>query len=402
MIVFLNKYLYLKMQMSNQILNVNTNVTDWKERGVVVRMADGVATVHGLENVLAGELVTLGSGGVQGLALNLERRSVKVVVFANEASVHQGDLVQRTEQIVSVPTGIELLGRIVDSLGNPIDDLSDILVSDFSVVDLKAPGIVTRKRVHEPLQTGITAIDAMIPIGRGQRELIIGDRQTGKTTIAIDTIMNHADQDADSDRKLYCVYVAVGQKCSTVAQIVEKLKGYGDAINYTTVVAATAADAARLQFLAPYAGAAIGEFYRDNQSSSLIIYDDLSKHAVAYRQMSLLLRRPPSREAFPGDVFYLHRRLLERAAKLNADFGSGRITALPIIETQAGDVSAYIPTNVISITDGQIFLESELFYKGIRPAINVGLFVSRVGSAAQPKSCKGFSWFIEARISTVS
>lgn len=353
-------------------------------------MADGVATVHGLENVLAGELVTINKS-VQGLALNLEKRYVRVVVFANEASVKQGDIVERTETIVSVPTGTELLGRIVDALGNPIDDVADIEVEDFNEVDIKAPGIITRKSVHEPVQTGITAIDSMIPIGRGQRELIIGDRQTGKTTIAVDAIMNHASENEEASRKLYCFYVAVGQKCSTVAQIVEKLRNYEDAMSYTTVVAATAADAASLQFLAPYSGCTMGEFFRDNQAHALIIYDDLSKHAVAYRQMSLLLRRPPSREAFPGDVFYLHSRLLERAAKLNENFGSGSLTALPVIETQAGDVSAYIPTNVISITDGQIFLESELFYKGVRPAINVGLSVSRVGSAAQPKSMKALA-----------
>lgn len=288
-----------------------------------------------------------------------------------------------------MPTGVELLGRVVDALGNPIDDLEDIEVEaeDFADVEIKAPGIITRKSVHQPLQTGITAIDAMIPVGRGQRELIIGDRQTGKTTIAIDTILNHLDLGEEDNNKLYCVYVAIGQKCSTVAQIVALLKEKG-ALDFTTVVAATSADAASLQFLAPYAGCAMGEFFRDNQAHALIIYDDLSKQAVAYRQMSLLLRRPPGREAYPGDVFYLHSRLLERAAKLNDDFGAGSLTALPVIETQAGDVSAYIPTNVISITDGQIFLESELFYKGVRPAINVGLSVSRVGSAAQPRSMK--------------
>jgi F-type H+-transporting ATPase subunit alpha len=321
-------------------------------------VADGIATISGLQDVLAGELITVGSANVQGLALNLESRQVRVVLFANEASVKQGDVAQRTQSIVSVPVGVEILGRVVDALGNPLDDLDDITVSEFSEVDVKAPGIITRKSVHEPLQTGIMAIDSMVPVGRGQRELIIGDRQVGKTTIAVDAILNHASQDADSDRKLYCIYVAVGQKCSTVAQIVEKLKAYSDAMSYTTVVAATAADAASLQFLAPYSGCAMGEFFRDNQSHGLVIYDDLSKHAVAYRQMSLLLRRPPSREAYPGDVFYLHSRLLERSAKLNANFGAGSLTALPVIETQAGDVSAYIPTNVISITDGQIFLES--------------------------------------------
>lgn len=354
-------------------------------------MADGIATISGLQDVLAGELITVGSANVQGLALNLESRQVRVVLFANEASVKQGDVAQRTQSIVSVPVGMEILGRVVDALGNPLDDLDDITVSEFSEVDVKAPGIITRKSVHEPLQTGIMAIDAMIPVGRGQRELIIGDRQVGKTTIAVDAIMNHAAQDPDSDRKLYCIYIAIGQKCSTVAQIVEKLKAYSDAMSYTTIVAATAADAASLQFLAPYSGCAMGEFFRDNQSHGLVVYDDLSKHAVAYRQMSLLLRRPPSREAYPGDVFYLHSRLLERSAKLNANFGAGSLTALPVIETQAGDVSAYIPTNVISITDGQIFLESELFYKGVRPSVNVGLSVSRVGSAAQPKAMKQFA-----------
>jgi len=354
-------------------------------------VADGIATISGLQDVLAGELITVGSANVQGLALNLESRQVRVVLFANEASVKQGDVAQRTQSIVSVPVGMEILGRVVDALGNPLDDLDDITVSEFSEVDVKAPGIITRKSVHEPLQTGIMAIDAMIPVGRGQRELIIGDRQVGKTTIAVDAIMNHAAQDPDSDRKLYCIYIAIGQKCSTVAQIVEKLKAYSDAMSYTTIVAATAADAASLQFLAPYSGCAMGEFFRDNQSHGLVVYDDLSKHAVAYRQMSLLLRRPPSREAYPGDVFYLHSRLLERSAKLNANFGAGSLTALPVIETQAGDVSAYIPTNVISITDGQIFLESELFYKGVRPSVNVGLSVSRVGSAAQPKAMKQFA-----------
>jgi len=288
-----------------------------------------------------------------------------------------------------VPTGVELLGRVVDALGNPIDDLTDIEIGeeDFVDVEIKAPGIITRKSVHQPLQTGITAIDAMIPVGRGQRELVIGDRQTGKTTICVDAILNHLDLGDEDTNKLYCVYVAVGQKCSTVAQIVSLLRDKG-ALEYTTVVAATSSDAASLQFLAPYSGCAMGEFFRDNQAHGLIIYDDLSKQAVAYRQMSLLLRRPPGREAYPGDVFYLHSRLLERAAKLNDDFGAGSLTALPVIETLAGDVSAYIPTNVISITDGQIFLESELFFKGVRPAINIGLSVSRVGSAAQPRAMK--------------
>jgi F-type H+-transporting ATPase subunit alpha len=323
----------------------------------------------------------------------------------------QGDLVTRSHSIASVPIGVELLGRILDALGNPIDDGDDIEVDDFEEIDVKAPGIITRKSVCEPLQTGILAVDAMIPIGRGQRELLIGDRQTGKTTIAIDTILNHVDENSDeSPRRLYCIYVAIGQKSSTVVQVVQKLRdtdknplflemskteenvaSISNALNYSIIVAATASDSAALQYLAPYAGCTIGEFFRNNQGHGLIVYDDLSKHAVAYRQMSLLLRRPPSREAYPGDVFYLHSRLLERAAKLNEDCGNGSLTALPIIETQAGDVSAYIPTNVISITDGQIFLDSELFYKGVHPAINVGLSVSRVGSAAQPKAMKSIA-----------
>jgi len=348
-------------------------------------MADGVATVAGLDYVLSGELVSIGS--VKGLALNIEKRYVKVVIFANEAAVGQGDIVTRTSNIVSVPVGMDLLGRVVDALGNPLDDAGDILADRFSPVDIKAPGIISRKSVHEPMASGITAIDSMVPVGRGQRELIIGDRQVGKTTIAIDAIINHRGLKEDASNKLYAIYVAVGQKCRTVTQIVSKLTE-ANARDFTIIVSSTASDSASLQFLAPYAGTAIAEYFRDNQSHALIIYDDLSKQAVSYRQMSLLLRRPPSREAYPGDVFYLHSRLLERAAKLNLDFGGGSLTALPIIETQAGDVSAYIPTNVISITDGQIFLESELFYKGIRPAINVGLSVSRVGSAAQPKVMK--------------
>lgn len=344
-----------------------------------------------MNDVLAGERVIIGDG-VEALILNIENRYSKAVIFGNERDIQQNDLVQRTNSIMSVPTGLNLLGRVVDALGYPIDGLEEIEVSeeDFSEVEVKAPGIITRKSVHEPLQTGITAIDAMIPVGRGQRELIIGDRQTGKTTIAVDTILNHEGIDEDETNKLYCIYVAVGQKCSTIARITETLRAK-NALNFSTIVAATAADAASLQFLAPYTGCTVGEFFRDNQAHALIIYDDLSKHAAAYRQMSLLLRRPPGREAYPGDVFYLHSRLLERAAKLNEEFGAGSLTALPVIETQAGDVSAYIPTNVISITDGQIFLESELFYKGVRPAINVGLSVSRVGSAAQPKSIKALA-----------
>jgi proton translocating ATP synthase F1 alpha subunit len=349
-------------------------------------MADGVATVAGLDHVLSGELLVI-NGNVKGLALNIEKRYVKVVIFASENSVSQGDIVERTDSIVSVPVGMNLLGRIVDALGNPLDDAGDIEADSFADVDVKAPGIIGRKSVHQPMQSGITSIDAMVPIGRGQRELIIGDRQTGKTTIAIDTIINHRNLAENDERKLYAVYVAVGQKCSTVTQIVERLSN-ANARDYTIIVSSTASDAASLQFLAPYSGCAIAEYFRDNQAHSLIIYDDLSKQAVAYRQMSLLLRRPPSREAYPGDVFYLHSRLLERAAKLSDAFGAGSLTALPVIETQAGDVSAYIPTNVISITDGQIFLEAELFYKGVRPAINVGLSVSRVGSAAQPKVMK--------------
>ena len=348
-------------------------------------MADGVATIAGLENVLSGELVVIGN--VKGLALNIEKRYVKVVIFANESSVSQGDIAQRTDSIVNVPVGMNLLGRVVDALGNPLDDAGDIVADDFSTVDVKAPGIISRKSVHEPMQSGIMIIDSMVPVGRGQRELIIGDRQTGKTTIAVDTIINHRNLSESDARKLYIVYTAVGQKCSTVTQIVEKLSAE-NARDYVVVVSSTASDAISLQFLAPYSACAVAEYFRDNQAHSLIVYDDLSKQAVAYRQMSLLLRRPPSREAFPGDVFYLHSRLLERAAKLNESFGAGSLTALPVIETQIGDVSIYIPTNVISITDGQIFLESELFYKGVRPAINVGLSVSRVGSAAQPKVMK--------------
>jgi len=352
-------------------------------------MADGVITVVGLDNVLSGELLQLnGSAGmVQGLALNIEKRFIRVVVFINESSVAQGDVVTRTENIVSVPVGMGLLGRIVDALGSPIDDAGDVVYDSLSDVDVKAPGIIARKSVHQPMQSGITSIDAMVPIGRGQRELIIGDRQTGKTTIAIDTIINHRNLAENDERKLYIVYIAVGQKCSTVSQIVEKLAAI-NIMDYTIIVSSTISDAASLQFLAPYSGCAIAEYFRDNQAHSLVIYDDLSKQAVAYRQMSLLLRRPPSREIYPGDVFYLHSRLLERAAKVSDIFGAGSLTALPVIETQAGDVSAYIPTNVISITDGQIFLEAELFYKGVRPAINVGLSVSRVGSAAQPKVMK--------------
>jgi F-type H+/Na+-transporting ATPase subunit alpha len=361
---------------------------NWEDFGLVTAVKDGVVSISGLWSAMAGEMVLV-NGAVEGVVLNVEDSSIKAIIFDTDDQVQEGYWVERTAAILNVPTGVELLGRVVDSLGNPIDDLEDVEINeeDFVDVEIKAPGIITRKSVHQPLQTGITAIDAMIPVGRGQRELIIGDRQTGKTTIAVDTILNHLDLGDEDSNKLYCIYVAVGQKCSTVAQIVALLKDRG-ALDYTTVVAATSADAASLQFLAPYSGCALGEYFRDNQAHALIIYDDLSKQAVSYRQMSLLLRRPPGREAYPGDVFYLHSRLLERAAKLNDDFGAGSLTALPVIETQAGDVSAYIPTNVISITDGQIFLEAELFYKGVRPAINVGLSVSRVGSAAQPRSMK--------------
>jgi len=358
------------------------------EVGRVVSVGDGIATVYGLENVQAGEMVEF-DGGIKGMALNLEEDSVGVVIFGTDTGVKEGSSVKRTGAIVDVPVGPELLGRVVDALGNPIDGKGPINAKARSRVEVKAPGIVYRKSVHEPVQTGIKSIDALIPIGRGQRELIIGDRQTGKTAIAIDTILNQkAAHDAgDKTRQLFCVYVAIGQKRSTVAQVVKKLEETG-AMKYTIVVAATASEAAPLQYLAPYAGAAMGEYFRDNAMHSLIIYDDLSKQAVAYRQMSLLLRRPPGREAYPGDVFYVHSRLLERAAKMSDDKGAGSMTALPVIETQAGDVSAYIPTNVISITDGQIFLETELFYKGVRPAVNVGLSVSRVGSSAQVKAMK--------------
>ena len=334
-------------------------------------------------------IVSIFLGAPQGMALNLEADNVGVVIFGNDTLIKEGDTVKRTGAIVDVPIGAELLGRVVDALGNPIDGKGPIATTKRSRVQVKAPGIIPRKSVHEPMQTGLKAIDSMVPIGRGQRELIIGDRQTGKTAIAIDTILNQKknNESGDENKKLYCVYVAIGQKRSTVAQFVKTLDEYG-AMKYTIVVAATASEAAPLQFLAPYAGAAMGEFFRDNGKHALIIYDDLSKQAVAYRQMSLLLRRPPGREAYPGDVFYLHSRLLERAAKLHANFKGGSMTALPVIETQAGDVSAYIPTNVISITDGQIFLEADLFFKGIRPAINVGLSVSRVGSAAQTRSMK--------------
>jgi len=353
---------------------------DVAETGTVLSIGDGIARIYGLDRVMAGELVEF-PGGINGLVLNLEEDNVGIAIMGEAFHVREGDVVRRTGRIIEVPVGEALVGRVVDALANPIDGKGPLETKDTRRVELKAPGIVTRRSVHEPLQTGIKAIDAMTPIGRGQRELIIGDRQTGKTAIAIDTIINQKDTD------VYCIYVAVGQKQSTVAQVVDKLNAHG-AMEFTTVVAATASEPAPLQFIAPYTGCTIGEWFRDSGKHALMIYDDLSKHAVAYRQLSLLLRRPPGREAFPGDVFYLHSRLLERAAKLNDDFGGGSLTALPIIETQAGDVSAYIPTNVISITDGQIFLETDLFNSGIRPAVNVGISVSRVGGAAQTKATK--------------
>ena len=373
--------------LKQQIANFGTEA-EVAEVGQVLSVGDGIARVHGLDKVQAGEMVEF-PGGIKGMALNLETDNVGIVIFGDDRSIKEGDTVKRTGAIVEVPVGKGLLGRVVDALGNPIDGKGPIEAAELRRVDVKAPGIIPRKSVHEPMSTGIKAVDALIPIGRGQRELVIGDRQTGKTAILIDTIINQKAAHAGSDEKakLYCIYVAVGQKRSTVAQIVKTLTDYG-AMEYTTVVAATASEPAPLQFIAPYSGCAIGEYFRDNGMHALIIYDDLSKQAVAYRQMSLLLRRPPGREAYPGDVFYLHSRLLERAAKLNDANGAGSLTALPVVETQANDVSAYIPTNVISITDGQIFLETELFYKGIRPAVNVGLSVSRVGSAAQIKAMK--------------
>ncbi|KAI9710015.1 MAG: hypothetical protein M1812_007535 [Candelaria pacifica] len=359
------------------------------EIGRVLSIGDGIARVYGLNKIQAGEMVEFESG-VKGMALNLESDNVGVVLFGSDTAIHEGDIVKRTGTIVDVPVGKGVLGRVVDALGQPIDGKGPLKDVSRQRVEVKAPGIIARKSVDEPMQTGIKAVDSLVPIGRGQRELIIGDRQTGKTAIAIDTIINQKSvnsAEGDSSQKLYCVYVAVGQKRSTVAQLVRVLEREGS-LQYSVIVAATASDPAPLQFLAPYSGCAIGEYFRDNGMHALIIYDDLSKQSVAYRQMSLLLRRPPGREAFPGDVFYLHSRLLERAAKMSVKMGGGSLTALPVIETQAGDVSAYIPTNVISITDGQIFLETELFYKGIRPAINVGLSVSRVGSAAQLKAMK--------------
>ncbi|HMA50956.1 MAG TPA: F0F1 ATP synthase subunit alpha [Magnetospirillaceae bacterium] len=373
--------------LKEQIANFGTEA-EVAEVGQVLSVGDGIARIHGLDKVQAGEMVEFDSG-IKGMALNLETDNVGVVIFGDDRGIKEGDTVKRTGAIVEVPVGKGLLGRVVDALGNPIDGKGPIKGEKMSRVDVKAPGIIPRKSVHEPMSTGIKAIDALIPVGRGQRELVIGDRQTGKTAILVDTILNQkkANQGSDESQKLYCIYVAVGQKRSTVAQLVKTLTDNG-AMDYSIVVAATASDPAPLQFLAPYAGCAMGEYFRDNGMHALIMYDDLSKQAVAYRQMSLLLRRPPGREAYPGDVFYLHSRLLERACKLGDAAGNGSLTALPVIETQANDVSAYIPTNVISITDGQIFLETELFYKGIRPAVNVGLSVSRVGSSAQIKAMK--------------
>ena len=380
--------------LKNEISNYDQNAKI-SEVGTVLNVGDGIARVYGLDNVQAGEMVEF-PGKILGMALNLEEDNVGVVIFGNDREIKEGDVVKRTGNIVEVPVGKGLLGRVVDGLGQPIDGKGKLKNVQNQRVEVKAPGIMPRKSVHEPMQTGIKAIDSLIPIGRGQRELIIGDRQTGKTAVIVDTILNQREVNAgkDESKKLYCIYVSIGQKRSTVAQIVKTLEDY-DALDYSIVVAATASDPAPLQFLAPYTGCAMGEFFRDNSMHAVIFYDDLSKQAVAYRQMSLLLRRPPGREAYPGDVFYIHSRLLERAAKMSDKEGSGSLTALPVIETQAGDVSAYIPTNVISITDGQIFLETELFFKGIRPAVNVGLSVSRVGSAAQIKAMKQVSGSIK-------
>lgn len=370
------------------------------EVGRVLSVGDGIARVHGLDNVQAGEMVEF-PGGIMGMALNLESDNVGVVIFGSDRDIKEGDTVKRTNSIVDVPAGPGLLGRVVDGLGNPLDGKGPIKSKERRVADVKAPGIIPRKSVHEPMATGLKAVDAMIPIGRGQRELIIGDRQTGKTAVALDAILNQKSYNEaagkDESKKLYCIYVAVGQKRSTVAQLVKKLEETG-AIEYSIVVAATASDPAPMQFLAPYSATAMAEYFRDNGKHALIIYDDLSKQAVAYRQMSLLLRRPPGREAYPGDVFYLHSRLLERSAKLNEDLGAGSLTALPVIETQGGDVSAFIPTNVISITDGQIFLETDLFYQGIRPAVNTGLSVSRVGSSAQTNAMKSVAGSVKLEL----
>ena len=381
----------------DQIANFDSTAQE-NEVGTVLSVGDGIARIHGLDKVQAGEMVEF-NGGVKGMALNLEADNVGVVIFGSDTNIKEGDTVRRTETIVDVPVGKALLGRVVDALGNPIDGKGPIETTERRLVEQKAPGIIPRQGVSEPVQSGLKAIDALVPVGRGQRELIIGDRQTGKSAVAIDTFINQRDAhkgDNEND-KLYCIYVAVGQKRSTVAQIVRQLEENG-AMEYSIVVAATASEPAPLQYLAPYTGAAMGEFFRDNGMHAVIVYDDLSKQAVAYRQMSLLLRRPPGREAYPGDVFYLHSRLLERAAKMSDAMGGGSLTALPIIETQAGDVSAYIPTNVISITDGQIFLETDLFYQGVRPAINVGLSVSRVGGAAQTKEMKKVSGSIKLEL----
>jgi len=374
--------------LKDQIENFGTE-SEISEVGQVLSVGDGIARIYGLDKVQAGEMVEF-PGGIKGMALNLEEDNVGVVIFGDDHTIREGDTVKRTGKIVDVPIGKELLGRVVDALGNPIDGKGPINASERNLIEVKAPGIIPRKSVHEPMQTGIKAIDSLIPIGRGQRELIIGDRQTGKTAIIIDTILNQKklnDAAANDSEKMFCVYVAIGQKRSSVAQIVKTLEEKG-ALEYTIVVAATASEPAPIQFLAPYTGCTMGEYFRDRGMHAVIFYDDLTKQAVAYRQMSLLLRRPPGREAYPGDVFYLHSRLLERAAKMSDENGAGSLTALPVIETQANDVSAYIPTNVISITDGQIFLETDLFYKGVRPAVNVGLSVSRVGSAAQAKAMK--------------
>ena len=381
----------------DQIANFDSQAQE-SEVGTVLSVGDGIARIHGLDKVQAGEMVEF-NGGVKGMALNLEADNVGVVIFGSDTNIKEGDTVRRTETIVDVPVGKALLGRVVDALGNPIDGKGPIATTERRLVEQKAPGIIPRQGVHEPVQSGLKAIDALVPVGRGQRELIIGDRQTGKSAVAIDTFINQRDahKGDNENEKLYCIYVAVGQKRSTVAQIVKQLEENG-AMEYSIVVAATASEPAPLQYLAPYTGAAMGEFFRDNGMHAVIVYDDLSKQAVAYRQMSLLLRRPPGREAYPGDVFYLHSRLLERAAKMSDAMGGGSLTALPIIETQAGDVSAYIPTNVISITDGQIFLETDLFFQGIRPAINVGLSVSRVGGAAQTKAMKKVSGSIKLEL----
>jgi len=381
----------------DQIANFDADA-EVSEVGTVLSVGDGIARIYGLDNVQAGEMVEF-DNGTKGMALNLEADNVGVVIFGSDAEIREGSTVKRTGTIVDVPIGKGLLGRVVDALGNPIDGKGPIESTERRRVEVKAPGIIPRKSVHEPVQTGLKALDALVPIGRGQRELIIGDRQTGKTAVALDTFINQKaiNKSGKESEKLYCIYVAIGQKRSTVAQIVRSLEENG-AMEYSIVVAATASEPAPLQFLAPYTACAMGEYFRDNGMHAIIVYDDLSKQAVAYRQMSLLLRRPPGREAYPGDVFYLHSRLLERAAKMNEDNGSGSLTALPIIETQAGDVSAYIPTNVISITDGQIFLETDLFYQGVRPAINVGISVSRVGSAAQTKAMKKVSGSIKLEL----